>query len=274
MKNSEHKSLEDVFGPVVASYSRAQAIEDGVLIGTTAFFRNRAFLEALGEEIAELDCGGRPVSIMSHACSVGAEPWSLAIHLLSSHPGLDFQIVASDLSPKFIAFAKQGLYPNGADRGMTDAERRFLELHPDGGFNIGPEARQRVTFTQPTSFVHLIPSMQFDVVTLCNALVYVPAEAQARAIQRISGYNRAIFAVTGGHRETIAEDLEAAGYDPVMRQFERVHAGWVDRHGDEALRKAMPLPANIFEDPFLDPIDDRPGRRYRHGAIFRKQAAA
>lgn len=32
MKNSEHKSLEDVFGPVVASYSRAQAIEDGVLI--------------------------------------------------------------------------------------------------------------------------------------------------------------------------------------------------------------------------------------------------
>ena len=42
-KNSEHKSLEDVFGPVVASYSRAQAIEDGVLIDVTAMAREAGF---------------------------------------------------------------------------------------------------------------------------------------------------------------------------------------------------------------------------------------
>ncbi len=43
MKNAEHKSLEDVFGPVVASYSRAQAIEDGVLIDVTAMAREAGF---------------------------------------------------------------------------------------------------------------------------------------------------------------------------------------------------------------------------------------
>ena len=43
MKNSEHKSLEDVFGPVVASYNRAQAIEDGVLIDVTAMAREAGF---------------------------------------------------------------------------------------------------------------------------------------------------------------------------------------------------------------------------------------
>lgn len=43
MKNSEHKSLEDVFGPVVTSYSRAQAIEDGVLIDVTAMAREAGF---------------------------------------------------------------------------------------------------------------------------------------------------------------------------------------------------------------------------------------
>lgn len=43
MKNSEHKSLEDVFGPVVASYSRVQAIEDGVLIDVTAMAREAGF---------------------------------------------------------------------------------------------------------------------------------------------------------------------------------------------------------------------------------------
>lgn len=43
MKNSERKSLEDVFGPVVASYSRVQAIEDGVLIDVTAMAREAGF---------------------------------------------------------------------------------------------------------------------------------------------------------------------------------------------------------------------------------------
>ena len=43
MKNAEHKSLEDVFGPVVASYSRAQAIEDSVLIDVTAMAREAGF---------------------------------------------------------------------------------------------------------------------------------------------------------------------------------------------------------------------------------------
>ena len=43
MKNSEHGSLEDIFGPVVASYSRAQAIEDGVLIDVTAMAREAGF---------------------------------------------------------------------------------------------------------------------------------------------------------------------------------------------------------------------------------------
>ena len=43
MKNSEHGSLEDIFGPVVASYSRVQAIEDGILIDVTAMAREAGF---------------------------------------------------------------------------------------------------------------------------------------------------------------------------------------------------------------------------------------
>ena len=43
MKNSEHGSLEDIFGPVVASYSRAQAIEDGVLIDVTSMAGEAGF---------------------------------------------------------------------------------------------------------------------------------------------------------------------------------------------------------------------------------------
>jgi len=43
MKNSDNKLLEDVFGPVIASYSRAQAIDDGVLIDVTSVAREAGF---------------------------------------------------------------------------------------------------------------------------------------------------------------------------------------------------------------------------------------
>jgi hypothetical protein len=43
MKNSENNSMEDVLGPVISSYSRAQAIEDGVLIDVTSMAREAGF---------------------------------------------------------------------------------------------------------------------------------------------------------------------------------------------------------------------------------------
>ena len=45
--------------------------------GATAFFRNRLLLATLMDELAAL---GRPrVSILVHAASIGAEPYSLAL---------------------------------------------------------------------------------------------------------------------------------------------------------------------------------------------------
>lgn len=43
MKNTKNESLEDVFGPALISYSRAQAIDDGVLIDVTTMAREAGF---------------------------------------------------------------------------------------------------------------------------------------------------------------------------------------------------------------------------------------
>lgn len=43
MNNTENTSLEDIFGPVVSCYSRAEAIQDGVLIDVTSMAREAGF---------------------------------------------------------------------------------------------------------------------------------------------------------------------------------------------------------------------------------------
>ena len=43
MKNTENTSLQDVFGPVISCYSRAQATEDGMLVDVTNMAREAGF---------------------------------------------------------------------------------------------------------------------------------------------------------------------------------------------------------------------------------------
>ncbi|GAB3104269.1 hypothetical protein GCM10027217_27490 [Pseudomaricurvus hydrocarbonicus] len=43
MKKTKNRSLEAVFGPLVSSYSRAEAISDGVLIDVTTMAREAGF---------------------------------------------------------------------------------------------------------------------------------------------------------------------------------------------------------------------------------------
>ncbi|MGZ0190008.1 MAG: CheR family methyltransferase [Alphaproteobacteria bacterium] len=96
---------------------------DGDLIGTTAFFRNRAFLFHFGEEIAKLSTPGRPVEIFVHACSIGAEVYSLAIYLQTVHPTVDFRITSTDISGGFVEYARAAEYPGQAVEALTEQER-------------------------------------------------------------------------------------------------------------------------------------------------------
>ncbi|MGZ0190007.1 MAG: hypothetical protein ACKVH0_18720 [Alphaproteobacteria bacterium] len=134
--------------------------------------------------------------------------------------------------------------------------------------------RARVQFIQPASFVDCDPGRTFDVVSLCNGLMYVQAPGQAQAIDRISGYNSALLAVTGGHPDTIATDLTRNGYAPILSGLHDIHNGWTDRIRPPSWPKGAPLPHNIHCDPFLDAIDDQPGWQYRFGALFQKEPAA
>jgi chemotaxis methyl-accepting protein methylase len=92
--------------------------------GTTAFFRNRPFLGTLTALLAEDDAP--LVRVFVHACSVGAEPYSLAMWSLHRAWPLAprrVEIVASDIEPAFLETARRGVYPNEVLDPLTDEER-------------------------------------------------------------------------------------------------------------------------------------------------------
>ena len=84
---------------------RTNALIDALVVGETYFFREPAGLERIVEHVAERD---RPCRVWSAACATGEEPLSLAI-LLARRGILDrVEIVATDLSQRQLARARNG----------------------------------------------------------------------------------------------------------------------------------------------------------------------
>jgi chemotaxis methyl-accepting protein methylase len=76
---------------------------------STFFFRNRAELELI-RRLAAQASDGSSINIAVFACSKGAEVYSIAWTLKSSLPKLRINLLAIDISPQIVEFARKGVY--------------------------------------------------------------------------------------------------------------------------------------------------------------------
>lgn len=86
----------------------------------TFFFREFIHFEFLARALPDLVSqakarGTRKIRILSCACSKGQEAYSLVMflnhHLLSAFPDMDFEVVGTDIDPKVVSYAENGVYP-------------------------------------------------------------------------------------------------------------------------------------------------------------------
>ncbi|MEQ9125540.1 MAG: CheR family methyltransferase, partial [Alphaproteobacteria bacterium] len=134
-----------------------------VIRASVHYYNSEAEIDRL---IAALGAAGRRVEILVHACSIGAEVWSLAMHLAEAWPDFDFHIDATDISAGFVQFAQNGLYPRQIVDHLAPAEQACFDLLPDGRASVKAAIRGRVDFLAPASFVEFEPGGRYDVVSL------------------------------------------------------------------------------------------------------------
>ncbi len=110
---------------------------DLVTVNETFFFRNRDQFDALRESIlpgfAE-EKARRELSIWSAACSLGAEPYSLAMLCSEVLPGWRVDIIASDIDRKAIESAQEAVYNDHMIGRTPDEYRRMLMRHVSSPF--------------------------------------------------------------------------------------------------------------------------------------------
>jgi chemotaxis protein methyltransferase CheR len=224
LKMSSFEDYADlVRGPRGADELRS--LISALTTNVSQFFRENHHFDLLRQTILppllQRAAKGGKVRIWSAGCSNGQEPYSIAMVLNDLEPDLatrDIRILATDIDPEVLAFARAGSYPLTMAEGVPAAllARYFRPDTADPGQRRASEKLSRLISFQELNLHERWPMQgAFDVIFCRNVLIYFDAPMQQRLLSRF----RDILAPQGwlllGHSEripaTLAADFVGAG---------------------------------------------------------------
>jgi chemotaxis protein methyltransferase CheR len=199
-----------------------ELVVDALTTNETSWFRDSHPFQAVTQHVLPelVAAGARSLTIWSAACSSGQEAYSLAMLLLDwlpLHPGINTQIVGTDISPRMVERARAGRYSQlEVNRGLP---AQYLVKHFDQAgreWVLRQQVRQMARFERGNLALPPVGVPACDIVFLRNVLIYFDLEtkrtvlSQIRRVLKPGGY-----LLLGGAESTL--NLDAA--------FQRVEFG-------------------------------------------------
>jgi chemotaxis protein methyltransferase CheR len=179
-------SFADYARILEADGDRRQEFKDYVTINVSEFFRDTdRFHELERRVLPELLAGHAAVRIWSAGCSIGAEPYSMAMLLREMAPSRSHTILATDIDQTILDRARAGNDYQANDIRNVGAERiaKWFVQQPDGRFSIASAARGLVRFQKHDLLRDRYPTGPFDLIACRNVVIYFTEEAKERIYQ-------------------------------------------------------------------------------------------
>ncbi len=171
-----------------------QQVVDAMTTNETMWFRDTYPFEMLKHELLpELGAGSGPLRIWSAACSSGQEAYSISMVVSEfnvNRPGVlrrPVEIVGTDISPSMLQIARSACYEELAVRRGLSAERLQRFFRQRGGcWEVVPEVRKRVRFTELNLLSSYVLLGRFDIVFCRNVLIYFSPDVKRDILRRIA----------------------------------------------------------------------------------------
>lgn len=160
-----------------------------LLIGVTAFFRDKEAFDALEEHVIPALFDGKgpgdSVRVWVPGCATGEEAYSIAILLLAHADRIKVRpklvVFATDIDEPAIALARAARYPAAMLHNL-EAGRIDRYFSGDGiGYTVAKEVRDLCIFSSH-SVIRDPPFSRVDLVSCRNLLIYLDRELQQRVI--------------------------------------------------------------------------------------------
>lgn len=186
---------------------------DAVTTNKTEFFREPAHFKFLENQAlpALAKRGRRTIKAWSAACSIGAEPYTLAM-VLEEHRrrtrGGDYSILCTDLSTQVLSLAVAGVFSEAMIAPVEmELRRRYLMRARDARrdqVRIIPQLRSKLAFARLNLMDEAYPvERDMDMIFCRNILIYFDKPTQSAVLQRLCQHLRPGGYLFLGHSESI-----------------------------------------------------------------------
>jgi chemotaxis protein methyltransferase CheR len=179
-------SWQQYFKTVQSDPKESSRFRDYLTINVSAFFRDPERWQALRENILpelnraalQLRPTGGGLRIWSAGCSIGPEPYSLAMTLEEITPGRRHQILATDLDRGALAKAKaRGPYTSDDIQNMTAGQRANFLVPGGPPFHLKEMLSKRIEFREHDMLNEAFP-VDYDLILCRNVVIYFTTETK------------------------------------------------------------------------------------------------
>lgn len=192
------------------------AMLDAISTNLTQFYREPQHFEHLASTvlpslIAAAETRGKRLRIWSAGCSSGEEAYTIAILLHENLPGLaqwDARILATDLSTRVLARAREGVYDASrlanVPAGWTAKYFTAGSSRTDRRYRLKDDVRRLIAFARLNLMEPWPMRGPFDVIFCRNVMIYFDKATQSRLIDRFWEILGAGGILYVGHSESLA----------------------------------------------------------------------
>lgn len=159
---------------------------DFITINVTEFFRNPEIFEELRKKIeSELMVKENNLKIWSAACSIGAEPYSIAMILDNLKIKGRHSILATDIDNTILERAKNGEYVNGEVKNVKSEYLQKYFNKVNDKYIIDSKIKNMVTFKKHDLILDKYES-GFDLIVCRNVVIYFNQDVKNEIYKKFS----------------------------------------------------------------------------------------
>jgi chemotaxis protein methyltransferase CheR len=179
-------SVEEYINLLKKDGAQRQKFLDFITINVTEFFRNPEIFEELSRKLqSELLNKNKDIKVWSAACSIGAEPYSIAMILDNLAPGGKHRILATDIDNTILEKAKKGEYASGD---IKNVKKEYVDkyfIQSGEKYSISPKLRGIVSFKKHDLILERYET-DFDLIVCRNVVIYFNQDVKNEIYKKFS----------------------------------------------------------------------------------------
>lgn len=178
-------TIEEYISLLKKDPAQKQKFLDFITINVTEFFRNPEIFDELSNKVKSELSSNMGLKIWSAACSIGAEPYSLAMIMNNLNSVVKHKIIATDIDETILQKARNGEYVLSE---VKNVPKQFMEKYfevKSDKYHINSHIKGMVTFKKHDLILDNYEK-DFDLIVCRNVVIYFNQDTKDKIYKNFS----------------------------------------------------------------------------------------